>query len=436
MTWLALLVVAQLDGGAVDEVVAVEDVVADEGPEGFTPDEAQAQDVVRFTGYLDVGFAKAFGNGSSFLSTDTRVPLDYGNDAFAPMVNSRGDVASTDTQGRFTNGFLPRSVGIGNRPSFLLNTASVDVRVQPRGVPLFVFARVQFMPRLLPTGDVTRVDLQQAFGRYSPFKAHELAFFLGRFDSVFGIEYLENEANLRLGITPSLTARYTTGQGLGAKVFYRVQLPGIWSALSLNASATSNGTRIDALVPVFASLTGALVGAGRLGYELNLQKLQVKLGVSGLYGDRSDVPLGLGTQWAVAGDARVNAFGFSLAAELTHLEDSKVTGFGIATPKQTGQGPAELASGFAVTGGWVRLGYTLPWTTKALSAATLYVRYDRREGRFIGFTQLKTARWTFGARVDLWDFLALKAEYLSNRELAGAPLVDNDVFTSSAVFTW
>ena len=41
-----------------------------------------------------------------------------------------------------------------------------------------------------------------------------------------------------------------------------------------------------------------------------------------------------------------------------------------------------------------------------------------------------------GARVDLWDFLALKAEYLSNRELAGAPLVDNDVFTSSAVFTW
>jgi hypothetical protein len=440
MTWLALVVLAQVDGGVVEDVVAVpaaEEAPADEGPDGFTPDEAQAQEVVRFTGYLDVGFAKATGNGSSFLANDSRVPLDYGNDAFAPMVNSRGDVASTDTQGRFTNGFLPRSVGIGSRPSFLINTASVDVRIQPRGVPLFVFVRAQLMPRLLPTGDVTRLDLQQAFGRYSPFKAHELAFFLGRFDSVFGIEYLENEANLRLGITPSLTARYTTGQGLGAKVFYRVQVPGLWSAFSLNASATSNGTRIEALVPVFASLTGAVVGAGRLGYELNLQKVQAKLGFSALYGNRSDVPLGLGTQWALAGDVRLNAFGFSLAAELTHLEDSRTaTTIDVATPKQTGLGPAELASGFVVTGGWVRLGYTLPWTTSVLSAATLYARYDRREGRFVDFTQLKTARWTFGARVDLWDFLALKAEYLTNRELAGAPLVDNDVFTSSAVFTW
>jgi hypothetical protein len=439
MMWAALLVLAQVDGGVVEDVVEVPEPVADEGPEGYTPDEASAQEVVRFTGYLDVGFAKATGNGSSFLAADTRVPLDYGNDAFAPMVNSRGDVASTETGGRFTNGFLPRSVGIGSRPSFLLNTASVDVRVQPRGVPLFMFARVQFMPRLSPTGDVTRVDLQQAFGRYSPFKQAELAFFLGRFDSVFGIEYLENEANLRLGITPSLTARYTTGQGLGAKVFYRVQLPGIWSALSLNASATTNGTRIEALVPVFGSLTGSIVGSGRLGYELNLQKLQAKLGVSGLYGPRSDVafdPRAPSRQWAVSGDVRVNAFGFALAAELTHLEDSRAEAPGIATPKQTGLGPAELASGFVVTGGWVRLGYTLPWTTSALTATTFYARYDRREGRFVDFTQLKTARWTFGVRVDLWEFLALKAEYLTNRELAGAPLVDNDVFTSSAVFTW
>jgi hypothetical protein len=138
----------------------------------------------------------------------------------------------------------------------------------------------------------------------------------------------------------------------------------------------------------------------------------------------------------VSGDVRVNAFGFALAAELTHLEDSRVEAPGIATPKQTGLGPAELASGFVVTGGWVRLGYSLPWTTSALTATTFYARYDRREGRFVDFTQLKTARWTFGVRVDLWEFLALKAEYLTNRELAGAPLVDNDVFTSSAVFTW
>jgi hypothetical protein len=45
-------------------------------------------------------------------------------------------------------------------------------------------------------------------------------------------------------------------------------------------------------------------------------------------------------------------------------------------------------------------------------------------------------RITAGARIDLWESLALKGEYLINRELAGAPDVDNDVLTSSLVYTW
>lgn len=430
--WLVLAATSAL--AAEEEVVVdvVPEVPEDEATPGYTPDEAQAQEPLRFTGYLDVGFAKATGNGSSFLESDARVPLDYGNDAFAPAVNSRGEVASTDTQGRFTNGFMPRSVGIGSAPSFLINTLSADVRVQPRNVPVFLFARLQLMPRLLPTGDVTRVELQQAFGRWSPFKAHELAVFLGRFDSVFGIEYLENEANLRLGITPSLTARYTTGHGLGAKALYRFHVPALWSAFSINAAATTNGTRIEALVPVSASLTGVVVGSARLGYELNLQKVQVKAGVSGLYGPRNDVRLGSARQMALAGDVRVNAFGFSLAAEVTRLIDEP----GLGAPKVTGTTTAELASGFQVTGGWVRLGFTLPITSAALTSATLYGRYDRRHARFEGFTPLETDRLTVGARVDLWEVLALKVELLVNHELVGAPNVDNDVFTSSAVFTW
>lgn len=435
----ALLLVAVLPFAASaqeDAGVELEDVVVeapeDEANQGYSPDESQAQDPIRFTGYLDVGFAKATGNGSSFRSNDDRVPLDYGNDAFAPAVNSRGEVASTDSTGRFTNGFLPRSVGIGSTPSLLLNTLSADVRVQPRSLPVFLFARLQLMPRLLSTGDVTRVELQQAFGRLSPFKAHEFAVFLGRFDSVFGIEYLENEANLRLGITPSLTARYTTGHGLGAKAFYRVQVASLWSAFSVNLAGTTNGTRIEALVPVSASLTGAVVGSARLGYELNLQKVQVKLGVSGLYGPRNDIRVGTAKQLALGGDLRVNAFGFSLAGEVLHLIDER----GAGALKVTGTTQAELASGFQVTGGWARFGYTLPFTTPAFTGATLYVRYDRRHGQFEGFTQLQTDRLTGGVRVDLFEVLALKAEVLLNRELVGAPLVDNDVFTSSAVFTW
>ncbi len=413
-----------------EELEAVD--VPEDDSNGYTPDEAKAEESLRLTGYFDVGLVKATGNGSSFLEGDTRAPLDYGVDAFAPAVNSRGEVASTNTDGRFTNAFLPRSVGIGGAPSFLINTASADVRFQPHGLPVFLFARLQLMPRFSPQGDQTRVELQQAFGRVSPIKTAELAIFLGRFDSVFGIEYLENEANLRPGITPSLIARYTTGQGLGAKAFYRFQLPAIWSAVSFNFAATNNGTRIEALVPVDASLTGNFVGSGRIGYELNLQRLQVKLGASGLYGPRNDQRSVTARQVAIAGDARITAFGFSLAGEFLHLIDEHSRGGG----KFTGQGPGELASGFKVWGGWGRLSYTLPWKTEALTGVTILGRYDRRHAEFEGFTLVQTDRFTVGARVDLWDLVALKVEALFNRELAGAPDVANDVFTSSAVFTW
>jgi hypothetical protein len=408
----------------------------DEGPAGYTPDEPDVP-VLRFVGYLDVGFAKAFGTGSSFVASDRRVPLDYGSDAFAPAVNARGEVASTDTDGRFTNGFLPRSVGIAGRPSFLLNTLSLDMRVQPRGVPLFVFARVQLMPRFSTSGDVTRLELQQAFARWSPFTAHELALSLGRFDSVFGIEYLENEANLRVGLTPSLIARYTTGHGLGAKVLYRAQIAPLQSAVSINVAATTNGTRIEALAPASASLTGVVVASGRLGYELNTQAVQVKVGVSGLFGPRNDAQPTLtgawSRQWAVAGDVRIAVKGVSLAAELIHLRDDP----GLTAGKQTGQGAAEIASGFTVTGGWARLAWALPLTPgKVFQALTLYGRYDRRHGQFDGFTLLVTDRLSAGVKLDLWEMLSLKAEFLANRELEGAPPVDNDMVTTSVVFSW
>ncbi|MEW5738718.1 MAG: hypothetical protein AB1938_07310 [Myxococcota bacterium] len=409
------------------EVVDIDDVTT-----GYTPPEEQSHEALRFTGYVDVGFAKATGDGTSWVDSDTRVPLDYGADPFATAVNSRGEVASNDADGRFTNGFLPRSVGIGGNASFLINTASVDVRFQPRGLPIFVFARAQLMPRLLPTGDQTRLELQQAFGRLSPFASQELAFFLGKFDSVFGIEYLENEANFRVGVTPSLIARYTTGHGLGAKVFYRFQLPSVMSAISVNAALTNNGTRIEALVPPDASVMGVPVASARIGYELNLKDVQAKAGFSGLYGPRNDQRTTGARQMAFGADVRLNWGGLSLAGELLQLVDEQ----GTLQGKTTGQGPAELASGFNVFGLWGRVAYTLPWKTSVLTGVTLYGRYDRRQALFQGYTWVTTQRFTVGGRVDLFELVALKAEGVFNAEMAGAPNVDNDVFTASVVFTW
>jgi hypothetical protein len=313
----------------------------------------------------------------------------------------------------------------------LLNVASVDLRFTPRQVPLMVFVRAQLMPRFSSDGDATRLVLQQAFGRISPFDAHELAIFAGKFDSVFGIEYLENESNLRMGITPSLTARYTTGQSLGGKAFYRVHLPRLWSAISLNVAGTNSGTRVEALVGPDLSFSGAPVGSARLGYELNLQRFQMKLGVSGLFGPRNDTPPGSAKQWGFGVDLRAHLYGFSVAAELVRMHDDPSD-----AGKTTGTGAGELASRFDVLGGWARLGWTAPWQTRQLSGATLYGRYDRRHGHFEGAPTLVTDRFTVGVKVDLFELLTLKVEGLFNRELSGALPVANDVFTASAVFSW
>ena len=399
---------------------------------GYTPDEGSSEGPLRITGYIDVGFAKAQGNGTSFRSGDTRIPADYGVDTFAPAVNSRGDVASLDSGGRYLNGFLPDTVNIGGRASFLINTVDIDIRYAPQSLPVFVFARTQLLPRFGSGGNDTRLVVEQAFGRISPFSSVEFALSLGKFDSVFGIEYLDNQANIRTGITPSLIARYTTGQSIGAKVFYRMQIPSLWSAVSLNIAATNSGPWVQTLQTPNISLTGLPNLAGRLGYELNLARFQLKLGGSGWLGPRNDQHDSHVGQHALGADARVAAGWVSASVEYVNLREDQGTQPG----KFSGTGTYEFASGFHVYGYYGQLAVALPVRARALQTVTVYARYDRRHAEFEGFGAITTSRVTTGMRLELWSTFALKAEYLFNRELDGAPTVANDVFTSSAVFTW
>ena len=398
----------------------------------YTPaDPASSQPALRFTGYADVGFARAQGDGTSFAPGDARLPADYGVDAFAPAVNSRGDAASTDSGGRFTNGFLPRSAGIGGRASFLVNTVDLDVRYQPASLPIFLFTRLQLVPRLFASGAETRLVVEQAFARVSPFSSQELLLSAGKFDSVFGVEYLENEANLRTGVTPSLIARYTTGQSLGVKAFYRLELAALQSAVSLNLAATNGGTLVETLQPQDASLTGTPVLSARIGYELKLARFELKLGASGLSGPRNDQHQASVRQKAIGADLRLLALGFELRAEALALKQDAGGG-----DKQNGLGTDTVVSGFEARGGYAQLSWTLPFALGALRRVTPYGRYDRRHAQFEGFTPITVDRITAGLRVDLWENLLLKGEALWNRELLGAPQVANDVLTSSLVYSW
>ena len=397
---------------------------------GYSPDASALLPALRISGYLDVGWARATGNGSSFKAGDTVLPADYGVDAFAPAVNARGDVASIST-GLFTNGFLPRSIGLGGHAGAFISTVDLDVQYAPTNMPLLIFARLQVLPRFSGSGDATRVLAQQAFARILPFSTQELAIALGKSDSVFGIEYLESEANLRTGITPSLIARYTTGQGLGAKVFYRVQLVPLWSALSLHVSGTANGTLQETLSPDNVSNTGRPIWSGRLGYELKLRRLELKLGGSGSWGPRNDQHNPDVLQKLFGGDLRLIAGPLELRGELVHMEQDEGGG-----DKVNGNGVQTVVSGFAVTGGYGQLGLGFDVDTGPLKRMTFYGRYEQRHAQFKGFRAITVDRVTAGARLDLWEQVTLKAEGLLNRELAGAPDVPNDVLTTSLVLVW
>jgi hypothetical protein len=417
---------------------AGDEVDADNDTAGYTPADpvgpsSSSTQALHLNGYVDVGFAKAGGNGTSFAPDDRRVPADYGVDAFAPAVNARGDVASTDAGDRLVNGFLPRSVGIGGRPSFLLNTVNLDARYQAVGAPVMIFTRVQLLTRLSPAGagDASRLFVEQAFGRVTPFDAVELAVALGKFDSVFGIEYLDNQANIRTGVTPSLAARYTTGQSVGAKVFFRQQLAPLWSALSLNAAATNSGNMVESLQSGEVSLAGAPVLSARLGYELNLPRVQVKLGGSGLRGPRNDQRDRGALQKLWGGDLRVFVAGLALSGEYVRVDEDEGLG-----PKTTALGTFPLASGFHARVFWAQLAFTLSLDAGPLRRVTPYGRYEQRHAWFEGFQPITVDRITAGLRLDLWDNVLAKGEVLVNGEREGAPAVSNNVYTSSVVYQW
>jgi hypothetical protein len=424
-----------------DAIPSADEPPVEEPATGATP---QASPLV-VTGYVDVGFAKAQGDGTSYPPGYTPpmagAPVDYYVDTFAPAVNSRGEVASTvpPTMGSVLNGFDPRSAGIGGKASFLLNTADVDARYTATDLPVLVFTRLQLVPRLYgPSlgpgemgGDYTRLILEQAFGRIAPLRDAELAISVGKFDSVFGIEYLDNQANFRIGVTPSLIARYTTGQSVGVKVFYRAQIIPASSAVSVNVAATNSGTFVEALQGPSRSLTGVPVASLRFGYELNLERISLKLGASAAYGPRNDQTDGSAQKQTLYGfDARLVVPTLTLSGEFVHVRLDEADGM-----KVTGTGVYGFVTEFYAHGFYLQAAEELPLKI-APFRITVYGRYERRTAEFENFVEITVDRITGGLNIGIGENLMVKGEYLVNREISGAPTVANNVATSSVVWTW
>jgi hypothetical protein len=248
---------------------------------------------------------------------------------------------------------------------------------------------------------------------------------------VFGIEYLDNQANFRIGVTPSLISRYTTGQSVGAKAFYRTQIIPISSAFSLNVAATNSGTFVESLQGPSRSLNGVPVVSARLGYELNLERVSLKLGLSGAVGPRNDQTDGSSQKQTLYGfDARLVAPTLTVAAEVVGVRLNEADGM-----KLTGTGQYPMVTEFYAHGLYLQVAEELPLQI-APFRITLYGRYDRRNAEFETYSDIIVDRFTGGVNVGVGESLQVKAEYLVNRELQGAPVVANNVFASSVVWTW
>ena len=202
------------------------------------------------------------------------------------------------------------------------------------------------------------------------------------------------------------------------------------AAVSLNVAATNGGTLVETLSPPDLSLSGRPIGSARLGFELNLPQFELKLGTSGEYGPRNDQRDSKVRQRLVGADLRIAVAGLYLSAEYVRVDEDE------GGQKITSLGVFPIASAFHARGFYGQIAYGHGVAVGPLHKLTVYARYEQRHAWFGGFTPITVDRFTGGLRLDLWEAIILKAEYLDNRELSGAPTVANNVFTSSLVYSW
>ena len=380
---------------------------------------------VQFSGYLDVGFFWAGGDGSGVRPDYRRQVPGTGDllaswvligDPLSTSINSRGDVADLGASRAIR--FDP--IHSQGHPSFLINALNLGLS-SGIGNELIFAALIDFIPRdALLTGAAFGdfIDVKLAYAKWEKqLGSVRFGISAGKFDSLLGLEYRAQEANVRLTVTPSLLCRYTCGRAIGLKA----QLYLLDGALEA-ALALTNGSNQHELFPWgtetdwngFKTVSGrVLVKAGT--FEASL---------SGAVGAQDRQPDDSLLQWHLGAGARWVLSSLLLQAEVAG---------GRAPGKPEGGVACAAASCLVYLGAYLMAGY------KIAGLVTPYARVDWRTGSMRAGRQYAYAsneiRTTLGVRVEPVKRLTLKAEYTFNAELFG-PAFDNDVFTSSIVVAW
>ena len=429
--------------GAEDEVVVQDDLTTEERVQRLEDelfalkqelaqrDKSQIQlPKTTLFGYVDFGFFVPQGDGAGWIQdVDGSIEPDlrgqYGwvfvGDILAPTVNSRGEAADL---GEAPGAVRFDSIDSDGAPGFIVNEVTLGIKA-PLGRSVLLTTSVNFVPRTgqeFDLGDFFNLDIAEV--EWVIDESGNYSLWAGKVASIFGIEYKDRRASDRFGITPSLIQRYTSGTQLGLK--FRGKFFNDWLRLALAVSNGSSTTEQFHFYDEIDSNAGKTV-TGRLSVVMHLEQMLggafdghvLELGASGEYGSQDRARDSEGEIWFIGADLEYRTVDFTLKGQLMR-----------------GKAPGlEIDDAWELDLNWS--GY-LEANYMVLPQLGLLLRGGVRDA----FVALGTERayvtrsWriTAGLRVVLNDHILIKAEYLRNGEFGGIPEVDNDIFTSSAIF--
>jgi hypothetical protein len=380
---------------------------------------------VKITGYGDLGFfaTSPQGDGSGFrrdaghtlFPEHSQIAWVFWGDLLATMVNSRGDVADLgEAPGvdRFD------SVNAENNPSFLVNELSIGINAGLGERALFT-SSVNFTPRTgtdFRLGDSFDVDVAQL--EWLPFAAGHTSVFVGKVDSVIGIEYKTRKAPQRFGITPTLLARYTTGPAVGLKARSKLLNDRLIVAASItNGSFGTEQFHFHGEIDSNAFKTVS----GRVAVRLPIAGGTFEAGPSGQWGTQDGAPDGADAMWTAGVDAEFETSRFGVRAQWLRA-------------KAPGDAVSQMYSLDLKNGGYLEANVLLTPIIGLLGRAEFRDAVVQQTMERLYIT--KNWRATAGVRLIFNPNAILKAEYSHNGEYGGLPSIPDDVVTTSAVMAF